>query len=173
MIMWILWILLLLILGSFVYGGLRAAPWVPTFPQDRSRIMKLADIEPGDVFLELGCGSGGILQAAAQQGATAIGYEVSLLPYCIAKIRSLFTPRMSVKFRDFWMMDLSKATHVYCYLLPKIYPKLKEKCERELKPSAKILLYVWGMDEWKATLVDTMKDAPKIYVYEPGKQNAS
>ena len=70
-------ILPLLLLLSFVYGGLRGAPWVPMRARDVERVMKLAEINAGQKIYDLGCGDGRVLLAAAERGAEAIHESVS------------------------------------------------------------------------------------------------
>src|SRR3989344_7245952 len=100
----IFWFILALIfLISFAYGGLRGAPWVPTWSKDIQRFVKLADIKPGQRFYDLGCGDGRLVCAAAKAGAKSVGFEVALLPYILAKVRAIFTGHDSkIKYKDFW-----------------------------------------------------------------------
>jgi SAM-dependent methyltransferase len=82
--MWIFILILYIFLGTFAYAGIKAAPWFPTWSRDIDRFLKLAEIKPGQKFYDLGCGDGKLVFASAKAGATAVGYEISLLPYLIA-----------------------------------------------------------------------------------------
>src|SRR3990167_2385365 len=113
---WII-LILFLFLGTSAYAGLRAAPWFPTWSRDLDRFFKLADIKPGQKFYDLGCGDGKIVFAAAKTGAQAVGFEISLLPYLIAKTRSFFVKNAEIEFRDFWNADISNADIVYLFLV--------------------------------------------------------
>ena len=164
----VLFVIFMILLVTFAYGGIRGAPWVPTWKSDVDRFLKLANIKPGDKVYELGCGDGRITCAAAKAGANAVGYEVSLFPFSIALIRKFLSPhkkRTKLRYQDFWFKNLSDADVVYFFLMEKVYDKLKAKLEKELKPGTKVIAYVWPIPGWEPDVVDTMKDKPNLYVY--------
>jgi SAM-dependent methyltransferase len=134
--------------------------------KDVDNVMELADLRPGEKFCDLGCGEGKVVVAAANQGAKAVGYEISILLYVIAKIRSWFSKgKVEIKFRDFWLVDLSDMDVVFFFLIPRIFPKMKEKLERELKPGSRVITYVWPMKGWKEERIIKRAKGPAIYLY--------
>ncbi len=155
-----------LILLSAVYAGWRAAPWVPTSRIDVGRIIKLAEIQPGQKFYDLGSGDGRIICAAAREGATAEGIEISILPYCLSRIRSLFRGKSKITFGDFWWKDLSDANIIYFFLMPKVYPKLKSKFKNELKSGTKIIARTWPFKDWEPLAVDVSEGCSALYLYQ-------
>jgi len=162
-----LFLIFLLVLVTFAYGGLSAAPWLPTFNKDIKRILELVDIKKGDVFYDLGCGDGRVLRLASSQGAEAIGFEVSLLPFVIAHIKKIFTKdKFTIKFKSFWDVDLQDADIVYIYLLPKSYPKLKEKLKKELKKGTKIITSTWKIEGWDIKKTNKKIGSSSFYLYE-------
>lgn len=164
-LLFILAIVALIIVASQMYAGFRGAPWVPTKNGDVERFLHLAELKPGAVVYDLGCGDGRIVRAAANVGAQATGFEVSILPYLMALVRLIGSPAR-VRFRDFWRVNLSDADVIYFFLMPAIVEKMKVKLERELKPGAKVIAYVWPIDGWEPVLVDTKTGSPKMYVYK-------
>src|SRR3989338_415724 len=161
---WIL-LILFLFLGTSAYAGLRAAPWFPTWSRDLDRFFKLADIKPGQKFYDLGCGDGKIVFAAAKTGAQAVGFEISLLPYLIAKTRSFFVKNAEIEFRDFWNADISNADIVYLFLTPKVNPKAKLRLEKELKKGARVIAYTWPIEDWPIAKEDLRPGQPPMYLY--------
>ena len=162
-------LLLLALSASAAYGGFRAAPWAPTRKGDEERFLRLAGIKPGQKVYDLGCGDGRMLLSAARAGAIATGYEVSLLFYFITYFKILragLRQNCRVLCRDFWRADLSEADIVYFFLMPKIYPKLKAKLEKELKPGAKVLCYIWPIDGWTALSQDKPDGKNTMYLYQ-------
>ena len=180
----ILLVIALVVFGTFAYAGWRGAPWVPTRASDVVRFKKIARIKPGQKVYDLGCGDGRLLVAAAELGAQAKGYEVSLFPYLLARLKLLFRRlrpsrnisqnlpgKARVFYRDFWFANLHDADLVYFFLMPKIYPRLKAKLEHELKPGARVIAYVWAIPGWQPTIVDQVPNHPKLFVYEPFTKN--
>jgi len=164
-----IFILTFLIILSFVYASLRGAPWVPTRKKDIDRFLKLAKIKKGDKMYDLGCGDGRLVCAAAKVGAKAEGFELSILMYLVSKTRSLFQKNRSkikIHYKNIWKLDLSQADIIYCFLMPEIYPKLKEKLEKEAKTGAKIITYVWPIKEWKASKTNKEKGYSDMFLYE-------
>lgn len=164
----ILLLTLLIVIATFAYGGLRGAPWVPTRGHDVARFLKLANIKPGQKVYDLGCGDGRMVAAAAKAGAQAQGFEISLLPFVLAKIRSCFCAARGsckIRYRDFWNVNLGDAAVVYFFLMQKCYPKLKEKLEHELKPGTKVIAYVWPIEGWTPVALDTTAGYPPMYLY--------
>ncbi len=160
---------LLIFVATFAYAGLRGAPWVPTRGHDVERFLKLAEIKAEQKMYDLGCGDGRIVCAAAKAGARAQGFEISLLPYFLAKIRSYFCGEhesCKIRYRDFWNVNLADADLVYFFLMQKCYPKLKEKLERELKKGTKVIAYVWPIEGWTPVAVDIVKGYPPMYLYK-------
>lgn len=158
-------IILVAVLGTFVYASLRAAPWVPIWSSDVQRFLRLANIRTGQRVVDLGCGDGRVVAAAAQTGAQATGYEVSLVPFMLAQWRTRFGRRGRVRYRDLWTVNLGEVDVVFVFLMQKIYPKLQAKLERELKPGAKVVTYVWALPGWTPVQVDTAANRPKLYLY--------
>ncbi len=162
--MWhLLYFLLFLVLLTAGYAGLKGAPWVPTRKRDVDRFLGVAGITPGMVMVDLGCGDGQLVIAAAKAGAIARGYEISIFPYILARLRVIFsgTDHATILFRDLWKVDLRDADLVYFFLMPDKIAALKEKFERELKPGAKVVAYVWPVKGW----------TPERLLIEPGLTN--
>ena len=160
-------ILIFIFLLTFAYAFIRAIGWVPMWHKDIESVMKLADIKPGEKFCDLGCGDGKVVLAAAKKQAKAVGYEISLLLYFIAKVRSWFSKgQVEIKFRDFWLVNLRDMDIVFFFLIPRIFPKMKAKLEKELKPGSRVITYVWPMDGWTAVQVIKREKGPAIYLYK-------
>jgi predicted RNA methylase len=106
-------------------------------------MLTLAEVEPGDVVYDLGCGDGRVIITAARRfGAQAVGIEVDPLRYlwCQLLITVLrLRKRVTVIFGDFFKQDLSDADVVTCYLLQDTNQKLVVKLLRELRPGARVV----------------------------------
>lgn len=156
---------------SVAIAGFSFAPWVPTWKSDLPRIFKLAEMKPGEIFYDLGCGNGKVvLYANKKFQAKAIGLEISLPMYLVCKIRQLinYNKNLVFKFRNLYKEDLSQADLVYFFAKSDKVAKLKAKLERELKPGCRVISYVFPIEGWR----EIVKDKPKpkdiaIYLYKP------
>lgn len=171
-IFWLLFIIfLLLILGTFALAGFLAAPWVPLWKTDIRRMLKLAEVKPGETVYDLGAGDGRIIIIAAQEfGARATGFEIAVLPYFLAYIKILIRglkPKIDLKYRNFFRADLSKADVICAFLTPPAMKKLKPKLEKEAKPGCRIVSYAFSIPTWQPTKTDKPnKNKTVIYLYQ-------
>ncbi len=167
MLIWVYAVILIFCL-TFLYASWRGAPWVPMRADDVVRAMRLAKIKEGEIFFDLGCGDGRSLLAAARAGAKAEGFEISLLPYFLAKIKIFFCKgknKPKIYFRDLWRADLSRANTIFVFLTPRVMDRLREKMEKELKSGVKIICYVWPMPGWNPVETENIPGRFKIYRY--------
>ena len=108
---WWLW-LLLAVVALFGLVVLRGAPYVPTQRKVLDKAFdKLYPLGEGDVLVDIGCGDGVVLRAAAARGARAVGYELNPLLVLLAKLLSR-SPLITVKLADFWRVELPPETTV-------------------------------------------------------------
>jgi len=84
----LIYLIVAIILITFAFAGISAAPYVPLWKSDIRRMLKLAGLKEGEKLIDLGSGDGRILKIAANEfKAKAVGFEISVLPYFISYIR--------------------------------------------------------------------------------------
>lgn len=160
---------IILVLLSVTIAGVSFAPWVPAWKKDLPRIFKLADLKPGEVFYDLGCGNGKVvLYAHKHFQAKSIGLEISIPLYVVCKVRQLFNldKNLIFKYKNLYREDLRQADVVYFFGVANKLDKLRAKLERELKPGCRVISYVFPLIGWEPVAVD--KPNPKdisIYLY--------
>ena len=163
-LLWTVALLLVFIVAvTAAWAGWRAAPYVPTRQHDVERMLRIADLKPGEKVVDLGAGDGRfILTAARDYHATAVGYEISLLPYIVAKFR-LWKARLggsaTMVMKDFFYENLADADVVVCFLTPVAMKKLGEKFRRELRPGTRIVSFAFSIAGWQPVLKD--KPSPR------------
>lgn len=159
----------LAVAGTAAWAGWRAAPYVPTRSADVERMLRLAAVQPGEVVYDLGAGDGRFVLAAAQRGAQAVGFEISVLPFLVAwlRTRSQRSPsRAQIRWQDFFHQDFSRADVIVCFLTPGAMAQLGPKLRRELKPGARIVSYAFAIPDWTPVTKD--KPTPRtmaVYLY--------
>ena len=138
-------------------------------------IVAALELQVGSVFFELGSGDGRIVLAAAklQPGAKCTGIEFALAPTIMTwfAYKKAGKP-LNASFRkeDMFKVDLSEATHIFCYLFPQVMADLHEKFKRELKPGTRVVACDFKIlsKEPLKTIALSQKAVlgKKLYVYE-------
>lgn len=162
----LLTITLLLILLSMIWPP--DSPWSPWWRTTKriAKIMcRLAKINKSDVIYDLGSGDGQALLTAAKLGARGVGVEIDPVRVLVSRILFKFQGvdlKMKVVRKNFFDVDLSDATVVFAYLVPKTLAKLKPKFLKELKPGTRIVTFVYKID--LPMIVSDKKN--EVYVFE-------
>jgi len=114
------------------------------------RILDALPIKAGHSVIDLGCGDGRFLAAAARRyGARGVGYEINLSAYVLARIRQLLlNGRIIIKRQNFWNASLGEADLIFCYLFPDILEKLAAKAKKELKAGALLVSCNFPLPGW-------------------------
>jgi len=152
------------------------SPWAPwwTTNKEVARVMcRLVKMKKGDVMYDLGSGEGDALIVAAKEfGATGIGIEIDPLRVWQSNFKikqSKLQDKILIIKKNFFQVDLSNATVVFAYLVPKALKNLKNKFLTELKPGARVVCYRYTIDYLPLIAEDKEQ---KIYIYEiPKKSN--
>lgn len=163
-------LLLIGIFGTLALGAYKAAPWVPTRQQDVERMLRAANVQPGELVVDLGSGDGRFLRTAVRQfGGRGLGFELALVPYFISRLilwRELRRGQAEVRYRDFYHADLSSADVVTAFLTPRAMRKLAGKLHRELKPGSRIVSYAFAIPDWSPTVVDRpTPTSTRVFLY--------
>lgn len=144
-------IIFLLLVLSFVWPP--DSPWAPWWrTQDREirESLKLAKVTKKDVVYDLGCGDGRVIILAAKEfGARGVGIEIDPLRFLISAIMIRIIrvgDKATIKRKNFFDEDISKASVVFVYLVPKALQRLLPKLLKELKPGTKIISYRYEID---------------------------
>lgn len=138
------------------------APWWRTPAYKAQTIWKLVPLSKKDIVYELGSGDAAVLRVAAQNGAKGVGIEIDPFRVFIAQLLTLNSKKITIKRKNFFDVDISRATVVFVYLVPRVLLKLKPKFLKELKPGTKIISYVYKIDYLPLIKKD---EKNKIYVY--------
>ena len=144
--------------------------WLPIHKKDYERIVKLAQPKPGEIFYDLGSGTGSLLfYLAKKYKIKGVGIEISPIFYLYSKVKSFFYPNVVIKFGNFFYFNLEEADVIYAFLPPKAYPKLKKKIEEKVKEGTKIILAYWPMSEWKPCQISKKENSATFYLYKKEK----
>ena len=127
-------------------------PYVVTPMEIVERMLRMAEIAPGDSIIDLGSGDGRIVIEAAKRGARGLGVDLdpNLVKLATENARKAgVSDRARFELRDIFETDLSGASVVAFYLLPDFNAKLLPKLLR-LKPGTRIVSHDGGIGAWPA-----------------------
>lgn len=157
---------------QFEVSTVSLAPFVPSPPYVVEKMLRVADLKPGEVLFDLGCGDGRIIIAAAQKyGVRAVGVEMSerLVKEVVQKVHELGLEKLvKVIQGDLMDVDLGEADVVTLYLTSSGNEKLKPKLERELKPGARVISHDFEVYGWKPLRVERIADEKHLW---PNRHN--
>ena len=123
--------------------------YVPTPQEVVDKMLDMADVRPGEIVYDLGCGDGRIpVTAARKYGARSWGFDInpvrvkeSLENVAKNNVKDLVT----IKQQDIFELDLSKADVITLYLLPQLNVKLIPQLDK-LKPGCRIVSHDFNME---------------------------
>ena len=152
------------------------APFVATPLPVVKHMLTIADLKPGEIVYDLGCGDGRVVIMAAQEfGARALGVEMreDLAKQAMGKISELaLEDRVKIVHSDIFKIDISQADVVTLYLTTSANDKVKPKLEAELKPGARVVSHDYEVLGWRPIKIDNFCENPRlgypshtIYVY--------
>ena len=141
--------------------------YVPSPDSVVDAMLQLAGVSAADVVFDLGSGDGRIpIAAAARYGAIGVGVEID------AKLnreaadnakKAGVADRVRFLTQDLFETDISPATVVTLFLLPRVNQALIPKLRRELRPGTRIVSHQFDMGgQWPA---EQSQDVNGLVIY--------
>jgi hypothetical protein len=160
-----IWLVLILMVLAICFGGvlLVGAPYLPTLEPQVQAALDLAGLKTGDTLLELGCGDGKVLIAAARQGINTVGYELNPLLVIVAWLRTRrYHRNVRIIWGDFWQRPWPEAQAIFTFLLPKYMSKLDKKIVQYSHKSVKLVSFAFEIPD---KTPNRQKAGVYLYIY--------
>lgn len=159
--------------ATLAWAGEARVPYVPTPQEVVERMLETAKVGTNDYLIDLGSGDGRIVVTAAKKYG-ARGFGVDLNPERIRESNENarnagVTGRVSFVQQNLFETDLSEATVITLYLLPRVNIELRPRL-LELKPGTRLVSHDFDMGDWKPDVQFTM-DAKDKYGGAGGKSD--
>ena len=156
-------IAVVVVIICFAAVVLFGAPYVPTLKPQVKTALELANLKSGQTMLELGCGDGKVLIAAAKKGINIVGYELNPLLAIIAWLRTRrYRRQVKVIWGDFWRKPWPEAEAIFTFLLPKYMEKLDKKVIRYDHKPVKLVSFAFTIPNKQKTIE---KNGVYLYTY--------
>ena len=123
--------------------------YVPTPYEVVDKMFELADIRPGEVVYDLGCGDGRIpVMASKKFGVKSWGFDINPVRVreSLENVKKNGVENLvTINQQDIFELDLSKADVITLYLLPRLNVKLIPQLDK-LKPGCRIVSHDFNME---------------------------
>jgi len=160
---WFLLIVTVLIV-CFAFVILFGAPYLPTLRPQIEAALDLLALEPGQTMLELGCGDGRILAAAAKRGWHCVGYELNPIMALVARLRTWrYRSQVRIVWGDFWRADWPAADGIFAFILPRFMARLNTKIAQQKAHRLKVVSFAFKIP--KQPIV-AERDGVFLYQYD-------
>lgn len=136
---------LFLLLSMFWPPDSPWAPWWRTNKKIARAMCKLAKVGKDDIIYDLGSGDGTALIVAAKEfGTKGVGIEIDPLRAFVSSMllrSNRLSDKVKIVRKNFFDVDISEASVVFVYLVPKALERLKPKLLKELKPGTLLVSF--------------------------------
>ncbi|CDR34380.1 class I SAM-dependent methyltransferase [Criblamydia sequanensis] len=163
---------------SVVFWSLRngISP-MPTSDKAKNKALALMSNETQGIVYDLGSGWGGMAIQIAKKlpHCQIIGFETSPVPFYTSLLWNKMERLANLKFvkKDFFHVNLSDASIVYCYLYPRAMQDLKAKFEEELKPGTIVISNTFSVPGWDPVQCLQLNDMYHTRIYAYVKSNSN
>lgn len=140
--------LLLVLLLCFAAVLLFGAPYLPTLKPQIEAALELASLKKGDTMLELGCGDGKVVLAAAKRGISVVGYELNPWLAGVAWLRTRrYRTYARIVWGNFWRKEWPPADAIFVFLLPRYMAQLDQAIEQYHSKPIKLVSFAFKIPD--------------------------
>lgn len=161
---WYVLAFVLPLIVAYYLGVFTGAHYMTTTDSRVTRMLALADLAPGDRFIDIGSGDGRLVIAAARMGATAVGYEINPLLVLWSRMRirqAGMQDRARIVWEDFWRVSFADFDVVTVYGIGHIMGLLEAKMQKEMPPGGRVVSNTFRFPTLKAA-----KEEEGLYRYD-------
>jgi SAM-dependent methyltransferase len=130
-------------------------------------MLDLAKVGPRDVVVDLGCGDGRLLIAAAKtRGASGYGVDLDgdlVRAARLEAVRQGVQDKVRFETQNLYVTDISRASVVTLYLFPRVNMELRPRLLAELKPGTRVVSHEFDFGDWKPDAQVTVPVPDKPY----------
>lgn len=152
------------VLLCFGFVVLFGAPYLPTMKKQVTAALDLLDLKTGETMLELGCGDGKVLIAAAQRGWKVVGYELNPLLVLVAWMRTRrYRRQVKIVWGNFFTKPWPPAEGIFSFVLPSFMAKVDRKIISSSHKPVRLASFAFVVPDKKPI---RQADGVYLYLYE-------
>lgn len=158
------WVLVLAVILVVCFGFvlLFGAPYLPVLEPQMETALDLINLQAGQTLLELGCGDGKVLMAAAERGWNVVGYELNPILALVAWARTRrYRSQVKVVCGNFWNRQWPPADGIFVFLLNRFMMRLDTKITHVPHKPVRLVSFAFQIPNKQAK---TIRNG--IYLYE-------
>jgi hypothetical protein len=157
-----LWIIGLFVVLSFCLVVFFGPPYLPTLDPQMHLALDMLALRKGQTMLELGCGDGKVLVAAAKRGWNVVGYELNPLLAIFCYIRTWrYRQQVRVVWGNFWLGTWPPADGIFGFVLPRYMKKLDKRIVQWHKKPIKLASFAFAIPDRKP-----LRTESSVFLYE-------
>ncbi len=149
----------------FGFVLLFGAPYVPTLKKQSRLALETINLRPGQTLLELGCGDGRMLKAAAEVGIHGVGIELNPILVLVARARTWrYRKHVRILWGNLWHTRKwpAETDGIFVFILQKEMTKLDAAIAQWHTHPIKLVSFAFPIPD-KKPLVQHSKG---VYLYE-------
>jgi len=145
--------------GLVVFVG---PPYLPTLDPQMHLALDMLALKKGQTMLELGCGDGKVLVAAARRGWNVVGYELNPLLVVLCWIRTRrYRKQVRVVWGNFWLTTWPQADGIFGFVLPRYMKKLDKKVMQWRKKPLRLASFAFAIPDRHP-----LREEKGVFLYE-------
>jgi 16S rRNA A1518/A1519 N6-dimethyltransferase RsmA/KsgA/DIM1 with predicted DNA glycosylase/AP lyase activity len=151
------------VLSCFTVVLFFGAPFLPTLSPQIEVTLDLLDLKRGQTLLELGCGDGRVMLAAAKRGIIVVGYELNPILAAIAWLRTRQCgSHVTVVWGNYWQIEWPPAEGIFAFLLSRYMLRLDAKVTKLSQRPIKVASFAFTIPGKQPI---TQKAGIYLYIY--------
>ncbi len=146
------------------------SPWWVVGTRETREGLKLSKVTKDDIVYDLGSGDARVpIIATREFQAFGVGIEIDYVRHLTAWLnvrKNKIADRVILKRENFFKSNISDATVVFVYLVPRVLEKLKPKFFSELKKGSRVLSYKYKIKVEKGIKLVKKDLQNQMYLYK-------
>lgn len=158
-----LWLVFVLVILAFGFVVLFGPPYLPTRRKQIEAALDLLALKQGETMLELGCGDGRVVRAAAARGWRVVGIELNPLLVLVARLNTWrYRKQVRIIWGDYFRVAWPLAQGIFTFMLPRQMAQLDVHIQAHVTQPVRLASFAFAIPGKKP---DARSDGVLLYRY--------